>query len=650
MSAATQALGVKEVLATVKRLRERGVVGRPLTKSSNPWKTRKVPFSPELERIAGIPRRDWEKEAEELQLAERLTELLRTEEGTQQLYAIQAYVLRELWALGGAIAILRVGGGKSLITFLAAYVVEAFRPLLLVPGALLEKTEIHMKKDAYNWRIPHFIRVESYEKIANPNNIGLLHEFKPDLIMLDEATRCKNSSSVAARQIHYFIEDAKRGYCRVEVNKKIVKRPFKAEKPKMLALSGTLTVRSVLDYWHIMKWILPHMNLPLPRTFPEVMQWALCLDSKVKDLHRVKPGALLELCNAKERKIAKTDPLKAARQAYRRRLLQTPGIVCSSQPFFGVSLRVEALQVQPPEPIIEAFKKLRKWKAPDGMELQDAHIAAMRARQVALGFYYRPNPKPPREYVEAQKDWGRACRWVISRNRRRLDSEGQVVQAIKRGLYPEAAEAWEVWEAWNKEFTPGTEVVWIHDYAIKYAAKWMQKKENRRGIVWYSDVAFGEKLEEYTGISRYGEQSRDKNGRFIENHPHDTPMIASIGANYMGKNLQYGWSRNLLMSGTISNGEWMEQWLGRTHREHQTDDEVVAQLFIPSIEFLRAFWSAYEDNEFEDDMESARKLMYCDVVVPELHAVRTKHGALWKESKLGEDDGPDRRRNHRVLH
>lgn len=623
-----------KVLEVVQRLRESRVVGRPLAKSSNPWKTRKVPFSGELERIAGIARRDWEEEAERLDLARRLTDLLRTEDGEQELYAIQAYTLRELWVLGGAIAIIRVGGGKSLITFLAPYVAESFRPLLLVPGALLEKTINHMRKDAYHWRIPHFIRVESYEKIAHPSNLGLLYEYRPDLLMLDEATKCKDSSSVAARQIHYYLEDAKRGFRQVERGNKIVKVKFKADKPKMMALSGTLTVRSILDYWHIMKWILPHYNLPLPRSFPEVMQWALCLDSKVGELQRVKPGALLELCNRKEKKLAKVNPLKAARQAFRRTLLGTPGIVCSTRPFFGVSLRVEALEVQPPETIIEAFKKLRKWKSPDGQEIQDAHIAAMRARQVALGFYYRPNPKPPREYVEAQKDWGRACRHVIARNRRRLNSEGQVIRAINRGLYPEAAEAWKEWSFWKKAFIPNIEVVWLHDYAIRIAAQWLRQKKNRRGIVWYSDVAFGKRLEEYTGLSRYGEQSRDRNGRFIEDHPHNTPMIASFKANYEGKNLQFGWSRNFLMSGIVSNGEWMEQWLGRTHREGQTDDEVVAQLFVASIEFLRSFWSAMEDSEFEHDMESPRKLMYCDIAVPSLHKVQTRHGALWKEGTL----------------
>lgn len=631
---AAKSADLEKVLAVVRQLRESRAVGRPLAPSSNPWKTRKVPFSPELERIAGIPRRDWETEAEEYDLATKLTSLLKTEEGEQELYAIQAYTLRELWTLGGAIAIIRVGGGKSLITFLAPYIVESYRPLLLVPGALLEKTKNHMAKDAYHWRIPHFIRVESYEKISNPKNIGLLHEYKPDLVMLDEATKCKDPASVAARQIHYFIQDIKRGYRKIERANKIVKEPYLAQKPNMLALSGTLTVRSVKDYWHIMKWILPY--LPLPRGFPELMQWALCLDSKVGELQRVAPGALLELCNASERKIAKGgNPLKAARQAFRRRLLDTPGIVSSTKPFLGVSLRVEALEVQPPAPIIEAFQKLRKWKSPDGQEIQDAHIAAMRARQVALGFFYRPNPRPPREYVEAQKDWGRACRRVIAKNRRRLDSEGQVIMAIKRGLYPEAADAWEEWEFWKKEFIPKTEVVWLHDYAVRFAARWLRRKENQRGIVWYSDVAFGKKLEQFTGISRYGHHSLDRKGRFIEDHPRSTPMIASFKANYEGKNLQFGWSRNLLMSGLVSNGEWMEQWLGRTHRDGQLDDEVVAQLFTPSIEYLRSFWSAMEDSEFEHDMESPRKLMYCDVAVPHLHKVNTRHGALWKERKVG---------------
>jgi len=173
-----------------------------------------------MERIVGIPSRDWEEMGEEL--AESLTPLLRkTSDCSQVLYPIQAIALHDLYLFGGVVGIIRVGGGKSLISFLAPYVMKAFRPLLIIPGNLVEKTERHMRKDSFDWEIPSFIRVETYETLGHPNHDNQLHEYKPDLIMLDEASRAKNTRAVCTKQIGYYLQDCKRGYYRVQRGKTI---------------------------------------------------------------------------------------------------------------------------------------------------------------------------------------------------------------------------------------------------------------------------------------------------------------------------------------------------------------------------------------------------------------------------------------------
>ena len=613
-------------------------MGRPPVIS--PWKSRKIQFTPELERIAAIERREWEPLGQEL--ADKLTPLLRTSEGSQKLFPIQAYTLFELYTYGGAIGIIRVGGGKSLIAFLAPYIAEAFRPLLVVPGGLLEKTRLHMLKDSYDWEVPNFIRVESYEKLGHPDNQMLLYEYKPDLIMLDEGSKCKNMSAVVTKNIGYYLKDCRRGFMRAmetfEGTKRVIKVPMDV-KPKMLVLSGTLTNKSIKDYWHILKWVLEPNMVPLPHSYSELEQWSLCLDVGIGEMHRVKPGALLEFCNEEEKELIPTNPRKAARKAFRRRLLETPGIVSTQSPFLGASLRLSAAKCTPPPEIHEAIGRVRKWKMPDGFEIQDAHIAAMSVKQLALGFFYRPKPRPPREYVEAQKEWGCACRAVISSNRRRINSEGQVIKAIREeGLFQELVEILDEWQDWRRKFKYENEAVWISDYAIKFAAKWLKKKENKRGIVWTDHRAFGFKLSEYTGISYYGEHGLDAKGRYIENHPHNTPMIASVQANFEGKNLQYGWSKNLLMA-CIASGERQEQLLGRTHRHGQTEDEVTVEYFLSVLEHARAFWSAVEDSEFAQDMESARKLMqaaqFADITFPPLELLETRKGVLWNEGDIG---------------
>lgn len=628
-----RAAQLAELLETVKRQREKRMVGRPPVLPDSPWRPREIQLTPELERIVGVPRRDWEPLGEEL--ARKLTALLKTSSGGEGLYPAQAYTLYELYrSERGAAGILRVGGGKSLIAFLAPYVTRSFRPLLIEPGSLVEKTRIHMERDRHSWEIPNFIRVESYEKLGHPNHTMLLYEYKPDLIILDEASKVKNTTAVVTKNIDYYIGDCRRGYLKVRQNGKIIKIPLDV-KIKVLILSGTLTDRTIKDYWHIFRWILTDDDMPLPISYTELEQWSLCLDSKIGQMHRVKPGALLELCNEEEKEIAIDNPLKAARKAYRRRLLSTPGIVSTQTPFLGSSLRISSVECVPPKEIHDAFKVLRKkWKTPDGWWAQDAHIVAMHAKQLAMGFYSRWNPRPPDEYVEAQKNWSSECRRVITSNRKRIDSEGQLIKVIKKeGLYQDLLEALNAWEFWKKEFIPNVESVWIHDYAIRFAARWMEKKENKRGIVWTDYPAFGHRLSEETGVSYYGLESTDRNGRYIERHPHNTPMIASVKANYEGKNLQYGWSKNLLMC-CIASGKTYEQLLGRSHRMHQTEDEVTAEIFMSCIEHSRAFWSAVEDAEFAEDMESARKLLYADVTVPPLEKMETRNGVLWKDAPI----------------
>lgn len=602
---------------------------RPPSTKKNPWKAQEVRETPELRRVLALPRRDWEAEAEEL--AEELTLLLKRDGGEQKLRPIQAYLLRELYVYRGAIGVVRVGGGKSLPTFLAPYVVKAFRPLLVVPGALVDKTERHMKRDAYHWEIPNFIRVESYEKLGHPDNGDLLYKYKPDLVMLDEGSKCKNTRAVVTSRIGYYAKDCRRGYYKAKHPEEntIIKVPLDV-KLMFLVLSGTLTVRSLMDYWHILRWVMPDDDVPLPNNFSEIIQWAMALDANIEKHKRVKPGALKLFYNEEEEALAKTDSLKATRRAFRRRFLSTPRIVSTSTPFLGASLYVKPVRVKAPEEVVQVMKLLRsKWRTPDNQYIEDAHVAAMHARWLALGYYERWNPRPPLEYIVAKKEWSKACRKIISTNKSRIDSAGQVVAAMeKEGKYPEAFLLYKKWKEWDKTFKVNVETVWISNYALQFATNWAKKKENKRGIIWCTDRAFGHKLAEVSGLSYYADKSLDKNGRYIEDHPPNTPMIASVKANAEGKNLQYGWSKNLLM-GAIGSGEGAEQWLGRTHRDGQPEDTVTAELFWACLEHAAAIHKAIEESQFADDTETARKLVYADVDIPSLESVTSKTNIMF---------------------
>ena len=87
-----------------------------------------------------IPRRTPLSPDEEAEQIDLLTNHLRTPGGTMRLRPVQAQALYEMHDYGGLFGPIRVSGGKTLITLLAALVLEAQRPMLIVPAALIEKT------------------------------------------------------------------------------------------------------------------------------------------------------------------------------------------------------------------------------------------------------------------------------------------------------------------------------------------------------------------------------------------------------------------------------------------------------------------------------------------------------------------------------
>src|SRR5262245_46563659 len=92
-----------------------------------------------LRRVLELPRRSWSDSGAK-DLAERLTALLKTSGGTMTLRPVQAIALYEAYRCHGAFLPIRVGGGKTLISLLLPHVLEASRPLLLLPAKLIEKT------------------------------------------------------------------------------------------------------------------------------------------------------------------------------------------------------------------------------------------------------------------------------------------------------------------------------------------------------------------------------------------------------------------------------------------------------------------------------------------------------------------------------
>lgn len=540
----------------------------------------------ELERIAQLPRRVLDFHAVDESYIDDLTNYLKTPLGTMRLRPIQALALTEMHDYGGLFGSIKVGGGKTLLSLLAPTVLEAERPLLLVPAKLRDKTRRELGELRKHWNIAQNLVIESYEMLGRVQGANTLEKVKPDLIIADECHRIKNPKAACTKRvIRYMRENLG---------------------TEFVALSGTITKRSIRDYHHILYWCFPQ-HAPQPKNFPDVMEWALAIDEKVDEFARLSPGALAMLYNSDEQSLSAKDARKAARLAYGRRLSETPGVVATSEKYTGSSLILEGAPVPLGKAALNALDHLREeWETPDGHPISDKVSMWRHAREIACGFYYVWSPRPPEHWLDARRELCKFVREVLKHNRSGLDSPLQVLQ--KHGEEPVV----QLWRSVKDDFVPNVVPKWLDDSVLKYAAKWMQE---HAGIVWVEHKAFGQKLSARTGVPYYADGGVNKQGQPIEAADFSKPVIASVASNAEGRNLQ-GWSKNLVISCPPTGIIW-EQLLGRTHREGQQADEVWCEIILACAEQWTGLLQARADAKYlQDTLGQEQKLLHADWAYP----------------------------------
>ena len=449
-----------------------------------------------------------------------------------QLRPVQSDALREIEACGGLLGGLGGGDGKTLVSLLAAHVLDVSRALILVPAPLVEKT----KTEAGGY-FERFIRprgriyVVSYARISTTPD--LLEEIRPELIIADEAHRLKHATTARTKRV--------RAYLRTYPGCAFV------------ALSGSFADASIREYAHLAQWALGDGSpLPLERSYLE--SWAEVLDPDGAPSGADRAAFEPMLSHVGE------EP----REALRRVLQTVRGVVFSSVDDVGASLNICALRPALPDCLVEAIEHLEAtWETPGRMLATDAHVAQAR-RQLALGFYYVldwPDGVEDAAWVNAHNAWGRAVRRYL-RYGRKYDTELLVRQACERGDAPnlECMSAWAAWSRERHKPEPPRRAVWIDRSVVEFAAAWLEDHEN--AIVWYSHRAVAAALDEMGATVAYPGQTPPESGS----------VALSVASHSTGLNLQ---SRNeQLVLTPPSSGKTWEQLLGRTHRPGQSADEV----------------------------------------------------------------------------
>ncbi len=531
-----------------------------------------VQTSEDFFRIRSLPRRLYDRAQAERD-ALTLTPLLTTAAGKAAGVALrpaQAFVLREFFEHNGAFASLKVGGGKTLISFLAPYVAEAKRPVLVIPESLREKTHREFAGYAQHWVTSRpQPRIVGYRELTRVENLDLLERLEPDLYIFDEVDMLANQDGSATKR---------------------VARDIDARGVPALAMTGTSGRLSICDFSHFLAWTLKE-QAPVPLDHDELEQWANALDEKQPrgGQRRLSPGALLELEELDD--VEGMSQLGLARACFRKRMAETPGCVVLDDDDCDQPLTI-VQTTAPEDSIIDGhFERFRVEKVtPDDWDITDPLSEWRFEQELGAGMHYVWDPRPPDEWRQARKAFAQFVRAIIQRTasgRRPLDTE----LAVKKA-FPDAPSI-VAWREIEPTFKPNSVPVWHSGSVVYAAAAWA---EQNRGLIWVQQVALGEAIAEVTGLPFYGAQGLTASGASIERDAGKGPVILSIGSNLRGRNLQDRWNDSFVI-GCPQSAKYIEQLLGRTHRYGQSSP-VTATILLTSGGSAYSFDMALREARF----------------------------------------------------
>lgn len=551
-----------------------------------------VSESVELDRIIRLPRRECI-----FTEYEDLTERFRKPGGTMSIWPLQSAALHEAKKANGLLALLSAGSGKTLVSLLVGSMMDAKRIVLFVPpqlrAQLLTKDIPRLNQHFY---LPlDKLTVVAYSELSSAKSADLLDELKPDLIVSDECHAYRHKNAARTRRWLRYHKDHPE--CR------------------FVGLSGTITRRSLRDFGHLAEHAL-RARSPVPLNWHSLNEWAEAIDIGRDPLPA---GALRKLANEEELLLIDLrDPIKSqegVRKAFRRRLVETPGVVATEEGAVGTSLVLTGLRPPVPPEVAAALKALRETWCLGEDELVDILSVVRAGCQLAAGFYTRwnwPGGIPDREWLEARSEWNRELREILKLSRKGLDSPLLVMNAIRRGdLRSDTFGSWETAkEKYDPE--PPRETVWISDFLVREAVRWGKETCDKAngGICWFAHRALGEAIAKMGGFPFFGggEQAAKD---LTSITPKKAPVIVcSIKAHGTGLNLQ-AYSRNLFT--TPPAGLEAEQTIARTHRPGQDADQVSVDLFVHTPESVRAWLNSLRDARYvETSSGQKQKILYCE--------------------------------------
>lgn len=538
---------------------------------------RAVTDSDDLKRILALPRRPaFDLESPEAQrLAEVWTRRLAKPGAAlggkpAALRPVQATALSELAGVKGLVGAIGVGHGKELLSILAPMVLEGCKTaVLLIPSEARTQFYTHdWPRYSAAFKAPNLVRgrggglsnepfytdrpalhVLTYGELHHKDHAEDLEKLRPDFIIANEADAfADRRTTQTKRLLSYF---AKNPACR------------------FMAVSATITKKSIKDFAHLLALALRE-KAPVPIAWHVVEEWATAIDDR---LNLAPAGKLILLCEQGE----------SIREAFGRRLRETPGFISTPGASTDVPLRFEGRKVDNiPQVIRDAMREVeRSGTRPDGAEFAEQMEIARCLQELACGFYYKwvfPRGESPEQidkWKNIRKEWFRELRARLAQGGHLMDSPLFVALAAERydtgytGPLPVWRSKWHAqWKEIKDTVQPETEAVWLSDFIIEDCVRWGR---DNLGIIWVQHNAFAARLAERSGFPRFGGGKKASAGILAERG--DRTVIASMSAHYRAKNLQM--YNKQLVANPPGGGHTWEQLLGRMHRSGQVASEVL---------------------------------------------------------------------------
>jgi hypothetical protein len=534
-----------------------------------------------------------------------------------------------------------VGGGKTGVSLMIpekAYCKGLRKMMLIIPSAMVaqlwqndvpfwrKRTPIsypmHLlagrtKKErmaiAKRGRPGLYILSDSY--LSTTDAVDLLEQIRPEIIVVDEAHVIAGRDSARAKRLQGYIEEFK---------------------PEFVPMSGTMTRKSILDYFFLVKHALRTDSF-LPRPLAMVKEWSGLLDADATkddiDTSNWNPGALTPLILWAQKQLPgeKMPPGVAGfRRAFAHRMSTCPGVVCSDgQLNVDSSLllknnRMEAGEVA----AYEGYDKVQHFGSqvedlmvtPNGDELEHPMLKWKWQYQIYGAGFYTELVWPEVEalarelqcsessaesylkqavvHLEKTQEYHRALRsWFGDSHVPGLDTPALVgANMYHHGDRDVGYYLFEKWEGKNNSVFPELELmvnpaktdmfgrhkraVRLCGFKVDQALKWARTiaAKGEGAIIWVYHIEMGLWMNEVlkkAGLPvLYCPAGGVHNSRIIDHGNSKRIIVASMRAHGQGKNLQHFQHQWFLQWPRSAN--MAEQVLGRLHRKGQKADVVVA--------------------------------------------------------------------------